>query len=354
MIEISIIFICLVINAFLAGSEAAFIAVSKPTLRELVKKGDHKAKQLLLLRENPERTLSVIQVGITFAGAFAAAIGGVGAEEVISPLIIRAFQLNEFIAEILSLFIVVIPLTYISVVIGELVPKTLALRRPLFIASIAAPWLQKISVLISPIITLFEWSTKKILDSFPQKHVTSEEQTQESPSLELNVLSAPNRQYVFNILKIENTTLKEILVNWSEVIYVEDHQIQEQIENAIISSGHTRLPVVRNNEVIGILNAKEFLAFQKTGQTNWQSLLRPAYNINVNVPILSALRLMQEKRIQMAIVSDNKNKVGIVTMEAIFEEIVGDIYDEEDDGALNRILNSASFKGKHLQRHLNK
>jgi len=345
MIEIFIVFICLIVNAFLAGSEAAFIAVSKPTLRELVKRGDQKARQLLLLRENPERTLSVIQVGITFVGAFAAAISGVGAEEVISPWIMTTFQLNEFIAEILSLFIVVIPLTYISVVIGELVPKTLALRRPLFIASIAAPWLQKISVLISPLITLFEWSTKKILNSFPQKHVMSEEH-QESPSVELNVLSAPNRQYVFNILKIENTTLKEILVSWSEVIYVEDHQIQEQIENAIISSGHTRLPVVRNNEVIGILNAREFLAFQKTGQTNWQSLLRPAYNINVNVPILSALRLMQEKRIHMAIVYNNKNKVGIVTMEAIFEEIVGDIYDEEDDGALKRILNSASFKGK--------
>ena len=156
--------------------------------------------------------------------------------------------------------------------------------------------------------------------------------------------------YVFNILKIEKTIVKEILVNWSEVIYVEDHQTQEQIENAIISSAHTRLPVVRNNEVMGILNAKEFLAFQKTGQTNWQSLLRPAYNIDVNMTILSALRLMQEKRIHMAIVYNGKNKVGIVTMEAIFEEIVGDIYDEEDDGTLNRILNSTSFKGKYIKK----
>ncbi|MCE2982798.1 MAG: hemolysin family protein [Parachlamydia sp.] len=352
MFEIVIILICLIINAFLAGSETAFIAVSKPTLRELVKQGDLKAKQLLLLRENPERTLSIIQVGITFVGAFAAAIGGAGAEEMISPWIITTFHLNEFIAEIFSLIIVVIPLTYISVVIGELVPKTLALRRPLFIASVAAPWLQKISVLISPIITLFEWSTKKILDSFPQKHVIYEEHTQESPSVELNILSAPNRQYVFNILKIEKTSIKEILVSWKEVVYVEDHQTQEQIENTIISSAHTRLPVVRNNDVIGILNAKEFLAFQKTGQTNWQSLLRPVYSIDVNMPILSALRLMQEKRIHMAIVYDGKHKVGIVTMEAIFEEIVGDIYDEEDDGTLNRIVNSITFKGKHVKRNI--
>ena len=119
----------------------------------------------------------------------------------------------------------------------------------------------------------------------------------------------------------------------------------------IISSAHTRLPVVKNNEVIGLLNAKEFLAFQKTGQTNWQSLLRPACNIDLNIPILSVLRLMQEKRIHMAIVYNGRNKVGIVTMEAIFEEIVGDIYDEDDDGVLSRILSSASFKGKHIKRN---
>ena len=345
MFEIIVIVICLIINAFLAGSETAFIAVSKPTLRELVKQGDSSAKQLLSLRENPERTLSIIQVGITFVGAFAAAIGGAGAEEMISPWLISTFRLNEFVAELLSLSIVVIPLTYISVVIGELVPKTLALRRPLFIASKAAPWLQKFSVLISPIISLFEWSTKKILNSFPGKALVSEELTHEIP------LSGPNRQYVLNLYKIETTTIREILVNWSEVIYVEEHQNQEQIENTIISSAHTRLPVLRNNQVVGILNAKEFLAFQKTGQSNWQSLLRPAINIDVNMFILSALRLMQEKRIHMAIVYDGTNKVGIVTMEAIFEEIVGDIYDEEDDGTLNRILSSAAFKGKHLRNY---
>jgi putative hemolysin len=338
MIELIIICVCVVINALLASSETAFIAVSKPALRQLVKEGNPGAKQLLTLRENPERTLSIIQVGITFVGAFSAALGGAGAEEFISPWLIQTFNLNEFLAEILSLALVVIPLTYVSVVLGEIVPKTLALRRPLFIAFLAAPWLQRISILLSPVIGLFEWSTKKILNAFPQKHVKSEEPAQETPTVELNILSAPNRQYVFNILKIENTLLREIYLNWSDVNYVEDHQTQEQIESTIIASAHTRLPVIKNHEVIGILNTKEFLAFQKTGRTDWQTLLRPAYNINVNMPILSALRLMQEKRIHMAIVYDGNHKVGIVTMEAIFEEIVGDIYDEEDDGTLQHIL----------------
>lgn len=352
MFEFVLILFCLVINALLAGSETAFIAVSKPAIRELVKTGNTKAQQLLELRENPERTLSIIQVGITFVGAFAAAIGGAGAEEIISPWVISTFGFNESIAEVVSLTLIVVPLTYISVIFGELVPKTLALRRPMFIATNAAGSLKKISRFISPIITLLEVSTKAVLNLFPQKHVSSEELSQENSSIELEVLSAPSRQYVLNIMMIQKTTVKEILVPWSEVVSIQSDQTQELVEHTIISSGHTRLPVVRGDEVIGILNAKEFMAFQKTDQTDWHSILRPVYVLDLHTPILSALRLMQEKRIHMAVVYNNRNKVGIVTMEAIFEEIVGDIYDEEDDGTLTRILSSASFKGKYLKRSM--
>lgn len=348
MFECIAIVLCLVINALLACSETAFIAVSKPALRELVKSGNHKAAQLLELRENPERTLSVIQVGITFVGAFAAALGGAGAEEIISPWIIRTFGFNESIAEILALTSIVVPLTYISVIFGELVPKTLALRRPLSLATSAAGSLKTISNLISPIVTLLEVSTKAVLNLFPQKHVSSEEPA----NIELELLSEPNRQYVLNIMMIQKTTVNEIFVPWIDVVSIQNDHTRELVELAIISSGHTRLPVVKGDEVIGILNAKEFLAFLKTEQLNWQSIIRPAYGLDVHTPILSALRLMQDKRIHMVIVYHNNTKVGIVTMEAIFEEMVGDIYDEEDDGTLTRILSSAAFKGKYIKRTL--
>lgn len=341
MLEFLLILVCLILNAFLAGAETAFIAVSRPTLREYVRQGNEKAKLLLTLRENPERTLSIIQVGITFLGALAAALGGAGAEENITPWIVKTFSLKEPLAEILALMIVVLPLTYVSVVIGELVPKSLALRRPLFFASETAPWLYQISRFINPIVTLFEWSTKMILASFPKKHVISEEVQHEEATLPLHTLSSFDRQYILNIVKVERTTVKEILVAWPEVIYINTTQTLQEVENEVISSGHTRLPVVKGEEVIGILNAKEFLAFQKTDQTNWLSLLRPAVIIQDQLPILAALRLMQDKRIHMAVVYHGPSKAGIITMEAIFEEIVGDIYDEEDDGTLKRILSSA-------------
>lgn len=346
MIEFTVIIICLFINAILAASETAFIAVSRPALRELIRQGNEKAKILNSLRENPERTLSVIQVGITFVGALAAAVGGAGAEETISPWLVAFFEINESFAEIIAMLVVVTILTYVSVVLGELVPKTFALRRPLFLAFKTSPWLHLISRFIDPIVNVLEWSTKKIVNLFPAEHMIHEESLHQESSIELNVLSAPNRQYVLNIFKIEKTTVKEVLVSWSEVTYIDDNQTQEQIENIIISSAHTRLPVVKNNEVIGIINAKEFLAFQKTGKTNWLSLIRPPVRIPSNMPMLSALQVMQDKRSHIAIVYTENTKVGIVTMEAIFEEIIGDIYDEEDDGTLKRILNSIHFK-KH-------
>jgi len=344
MFESVVIAICLAINAILACSETAFIAVSRPSLRELARQGNEKAKTLFSLRENPERTLSVIQVGITFVGALAAAVGGAGAEETITPWFIAHFGLNEPLAEFLAMLTVVIPLTYVSVVFGELVPKTIALKRPLFLAFKTGPWLHLISRLIGPVVTVLEWSTKKIVNLLPAAHMDHEELSHQESSIELNVLSAQHRQYVLNIFKIEKTTVKEILVEWSEVTYLEDWQTLAQVENIIISSAHTRLPVVKNNEVIGIINAKEFLAFQKTGRTDWLSLQRPPVRVPVNMPMLSALQVMQEKRAHMAIVYSGNIKAGIVTMEAIFEEIIGDIYDEEDDGTLKRILNSIHFK----------
>jgi len=344
MLELIVITICLIINAVLAGSETAFIAVSRPSLRELIRQGNEKAKILYYLRENPERTLSVIQVGITFVGALAAAVGGAGAEETITPWLVTHFGINESFAEILAMLTIVIPLTYVSVVLGELVPKTFALRRPLFLAFKTAPWLHLISRFIDPIVTALEWSTKKIVNLFPTEHMVHEESSQQESPIELNLLSAPNREYVLNIFKIEKTTVKEVLVGWSEVTFVEDIQTSEQVESIIISSAHTRLPVVKNKEVIGIINAKEFLAFQKTGQTNWISLIRTPIRIPINMPMLSALQVMQEKGAHMAIVYNGNTKLGIVTMEAIFEEIIGDIYDEEDDGTLKRILNSIHFK----------
>lgn len=344
MFEILVIVVCLSINAVLVTMETAFIATSRSSLRELVRHGDEKAKSLLYLRENPERTLTILQMGMTFFASFAAAIGGAGAEESISPWLRTHFGIRENLATFLALYIIVVPLIYANVVIGELVPKMLALRNPLYFATASAPWLYWVSRIINPFVIIFEWSTKKIIAFFHKMRWIPGAPIYEESLLGIEGLSAPSKQYILNIVKIEKTTVKEILLEWAEVISANESQSLEQIENTIIVSGHTRLPVTKNDEVTGIINAKEFIAFQKTGQTNWQILMRPPLKIQENMTLLSVLRAMQEKHAHMAIVYEGSHKIGIVTMEDIFEEIVGDIFDEDDDGTIGKILSSIRAK----------
>ncbi len=333
MIETFIILLCILLNGLLAGAEAAFIAVNKTHLRELAKQGKRHAKTLLYLRDHPEKTLSVIQLGITFVGALAAGVGGAGAEESLAPWMEKALGLGERSAEFFAIMIVVAAITYISVLIGELVPKTLGLRRPLFVSLKAAPWLQMMSLFAYPIVWILEKSTKGIIGLFPQRH-----RLEESVPEGETVLSMPNRQYVLNLVKLERTTARDILIPWKEVVTLESTFEMEKASNLLLSSGHTRVPVLKNNEIVGIVNYKEFIAFQKTGGTEWLSLVRPLLSIEETIPVLAVFRLMQTKHMPMAVAYKDNKALGIVTMKDIIEEIMGDIYDENDDGAIQRIL----------------
>ena len=164
------------------------------------------------------------------------------------------------------------------------------------IALLMAPWLDLVCRIISPFVIIFEWSTKKIVSLFYYVGWFKEIPIHETPSVGLEELSLPGREYVLNIIKIEKTKVTDILLGWPEVISAEASQSLEQVENTIISSGHTRLPVVKGQEVIGIINAKEFLAFKKAGKTEWQSLIRPALKIQDNTDLILALLKLQQQR----------------------------------------------------------
>ena len=345
MIEIGVIFLCLLFNALLAGAEMAFVAVSKPSLRELVRQGHRKAELLLRLRENPERTLFVIQIGITLVGALAGAVGGAGAEEGLSPTIEAWFGVTENTADTIAIGIIVLPLTYFTVVIGELVPKTLALKNPSRLALKAAPWLSLSDRILGPLVTLLEWSTKRLLSLlslWPRRNrpdPTSHESA--DATVELGSLSAEHRQYVVNLVELERKRVKDIVLPWGQVIVVNVQQTARDVEATVIAAGHTRLPVMDASHVVGILNTKEFIALRASDGESWPSLIRPVIELQANTPLLNGLRLLRDRHMHMGIVCSSQAPLGIVTLEDILEEVVGDIYDEDDDGALRRILSSS-------------
>lgn len=339
MDEIIIIAICLFLNALFAAYEMAFVSIPRSELRGLAKAGSKDAKTLLHLRENPERTLSVIQIGITLVGAIAAAIGGAGAGDTLEPYLLQKYGMHESVTEVLAVIFVVIPITYLTVVIGELVPKTLALRNPGRIVLAGAKPLFIADRVLSPVVTTLEWSTRLILKIFFRK--SKMQLPSEDAAIEIDSLSPVHQKFMLNMAGIEKKRITDILLPWPKVISIQKSASLNEITQVVISSGHTRLPVKDAGEVAGILHTKEFIVLKESGETNWQSIIRPVLFIKPTDSALGVLRLLQDKRNHMAIViSPSGDRLGIVTMEDILEEIVGDIFDEDDDERVRKVYAS--------------
>lgn len=348
MEEVIVVILCLLINAVLAAYEMAFVSVPKSELRSLAKSGTGAAVTLLQLRENPERTLSIIQIGITLVGAVAAAVGGAGAGDTLEPYLISHFQLSEQSAEAIALLVVVLPITYLSVVVGELVPKTLALRNPTLVVLGGAKILFLIDRLFSPFISILEASTQIILKYFFPK--SKKNLHIELPTIELNEFSPVHQKFILNMADIEKKQIKDILLPCGQVVFVDVTSNIQVVLQTVINSGHTRLPVKLNETIVGVLHTKEFISLKESGELDWQKIIRPNLVVTAFDSALGAMRLMQEKKTHMAMVTNNHQQiVGIVTLEDILEEIVGDIFDEDDDGRVRKVYES-KIKSRVIMR----
>ncbi|MDG0816384.1 hemolysin family protein [Bdellovibrio svalbardensis] len=338
MTELLIVILCLFINMLLSGAEMAFVTVRKMQLKTISSK-DKRAKILLLLKENPERTLSVIQIGITLVGAIAAAVGGAGAEEALTPTLMNQFALKEQTAEALSIALVVLPISYLSVVVGELVPKTLALRNSLAISLWSARALFLGEKLLSPAVWILEKSTNLILKIFSLTNTTEQRHEHD---LEIEDLPHQTKQYLINLVSADKMLARDVMLPWSEVIFVRKTDLIEDVETIIVNSGHTRIPVLEDENVIGLINSKEFFVARKYKDNEWQSLIRPCLKFKSFEPLFRILLKMQEEKSHLAVIYDRAQIVGLLTMENIFEEIIGDVFDEDDDGYVKKLLASKS------------
>lgn len=350
LFEVIVVFICLILNAFLALFEMAFVIVSKPEVKQLAKSGHARAEKLLRLRDNPERTLSVLQIGIVVVGALSAAVGGSGAKETLVPALMQNWQLSEFTAEVLAILLVVLPLTFFTVILGELVPKSIALRYPMKIALAGAKWLSLSEKILNPVIKVLESSTLLVLNVFFPRLKKFSQVEAESDSVSIANLSGTHQQFVVNLVHIETKRMRDILVPWSQVNCVQDTDSLNQVLSVVIKSGHTRLPVVSSGKVIGLLHSKEFLIFVSSGDENWKKIIRPLITIGPSDRILKTLRTMQEMKSHMALVMQSEEILGVVTLEDIIEEIVGDISDEDEDGKLKKILAARSLQKTNPSR----
>lgn len=325
--NIIIVVVCLLLNAFIACLEMAFVSVPLSKLKRLAAEGNENAKKIISLRLNPERTLSVLQIGITLVAAISAAVSGAGAEEYISPWIQKKFYLNENLSEYIAVFIVVIPLTYLTVVVGELVPKTFALRYSEKISLLSGRLLEISDKLLSPAVSIMEFSTKVILNLFSKKQIVD----LLDDSSEISV-SDENKTYVINISNLERKKIKDIMILIDKVECISSSANFTEVMKTILETGHTRLPVIENGIIIGFLHTKQFLSsYYLNGNSNWMEFVNKLLEVLENANPIGTLKLLQNNKNHMALVKDNNQKdIGIVTLEDILESVFGEIGDEDD------------------------
>jgi putative hemolysin len=340
--EILLISILILLSGYLAGTEIAVVTARKINIKQMAESGKKNAKIFLKLKEEPDRFLATIQIGITLMGVLASAIGGAASVKVIEPLLkevpIKAISLA---AGPIAIGIVVVIITYFSLIFGELVPKSIALMHPEPIGLWTARSIDTFSKVVSIFVKILTFSTAVILRPFGEKpfteraHVTEEEvKMLIKEGRKHGVFESTEEKILQSIFEFTDMSVKEVMVPDTQMVMIQIDKSVQEIVSLIEEEQFSRYPVFGRepNDIRGTLYAKEFLTtLAKTGQVDIRKIIKPPYFIPETMKISLLLREMQKKRIHMALVVDEYGGIsGLVSLEDLIEEIVGEIRDEYD------------------------
>jgi len=356
-LELFTVFLLILVNGYFAASEISLISLRKSRVRHLVKSGNLKAKKIQMLQEEPERFLATVQTGVTLIGTLAAALGGVIAIERIKPLIASIpIAFVQRAAEPLAVGAVVGMIAYFTLVFGELVPKTLAIRHAEHIAFLTVTSIDTLSRLFRWILRLLTASNNIVLKAFnvapdPGSVLVSEDEVKYlvREGRKSGVFETSEEDLIHSVFKFTDTVVKEVMVPRTEIVALEAGTDVEAILRTMNEKGRSRLPVYSEtiDNIIGIVYLKDILPLHMSNKpVNLDSILRKPYIVPPNKNVSVLLKEMREKRIHLALVGDEYGGTdGLVTMEDLIEEIVGDIRDEQekvlreiDEVAANRYI----------------
>lgn len=340
-ILLQIVFILL--NAFFAGSEIAFLSLNPVKLTKQASDGDKIAAALLKVVENPNSFLSGIQVAITLSGFLSAAFGSANFSGYLDSFMLNTLHLpiSAGVAAVISTLIVTLIISFFSIAFGEMVPKRIAMQKPLMFARPAMHVLKLISFIFAPMFALLNLCTNATLRLFGMKTeaedgIASEEELRMmvESSGERGAIDQSEQQWIENVFDFGDTTACEIMTPEPEVTAVSIEDSSDEILKVIRETGLSRYPVYEDdiNDICGILNARDFLMNLQIGNPRpLKSLLRQAYFVPESVHADRLFKDMQARKQHLAIVVDEYGgTAGIVTIEDLLEEIVGDIFDEFD------------------------
>jgi putative hemolysin len=340
-VELGIIAVLVLLNGIFSATEIALVTIRRSRLQQLIDEGNRGARRVQRLKENPGRFLAVIQVGITFLGFLASAFAAVSLVDGMGEWL-ATFGPLENIAGGIALVVVTGLLTIFTIIFGELVPKQIGLAHGERVAMSTSRFIDFLGTIFAPLVGFLTWTTRRISRIFGADVAADERISAEELRLiieqggEQGILEAEEEQMIHAVIELGDQRIHEVMVPRIAMISLSAGATMEQAIDTVIEEGHSRIPVYEEtiDEIVGILYAKDLLPFLKDSAGEpppLRTLLRTPVFVPESMSVDDLLHEFQRRKVHIAIVLDEYGgTAGLVTIEDLLEEIVGEIQDEYD------------------------
>jgi putative hemolysin len=341
MLRLLILIVLIFINAFFAATEIAFISLNDAKIEKEAKEGNKKAKKIRNMLKEPSKFLATIQIGITLAGFLSSAFAADAFASRLAPILNNLMPIGISTWNSISIILITIILSYFSLVFGELVPKRLAMNNAEKISFATVGVVKVISVITSPFVKLLTVSTNGISKMFGVSGTDEETVTEEEIRMMVDVgeekgaIKEEEKELIDNVFEFNDKTASEIMIHRKDIYAIDVNSEISEILDDLKEYKYSRIPVYEDNidNIIGVLFIKDLLAnVNRKNEIKISKLVREPYFISETKMINEVFKDLQKNKQQMAIVLDEYGGTsGLITMEDIIEELVGNIFDEYDD-----------------------
>lgn len=336
-----LVLILILINGFFAASEMALVSINPNKLQKLVDEGNKKAKKLQTLSKDSTRYLSTIQVAITLAGFLSSAIAG---SNLAQNLVDATANIGINLSFNFAVVLITLVLSFITLVFGELVPKRIALNSPITVAMLSIGVLKIMMFITRPAVWLLTITTKGVVKLLGIKKDDSLDKTSEDEIKQMirsghmqGLYKGQEKEMLENIFEFDDIHAETIMTPRTDIYAIDINEDKQDIIQMIIEAPYTRIPFFNKtiDNLVGIIHVKDVLIEAKKknfSRVDYKKLLREPFYAPNNIKINVLFRRMQKENHQIAILLDSYGGIdGIITLEDILEEIVGNIYDEFDE-----------------------
>ncbi len=353
--QLIVLVVLIGVNAFFAATEIAFISINDAKISKQANEGDKKAKQIKKMLQDPSKFLATIQIGITLAGFLSSAFASDAFASKLAPVLDEVFPLGIGFWSTISIIIVTLILSYFSLVFGELVPKRLAMKYSSKVARVAVGFISVLSIIARPFVKFLTLSTNTISKLFgvseSEEEIVTEEDIRDMVDAgeEDGTIEEQEKEMINNVFEFNDKVVSEVMKHRTEVFAMEINSDIEQMFNKLDEYKYSRVPIYEENidNIKGVLYVKDLFKYIRTNKKiKVKDILRKAYFVSKNKPINQVFKELQVNKVQLAIVVDEYGgTAGIITMEDIIEELVGNILDEYDDDEFEyEILDDNTFR----------